>query len=115
MGGNDEITPETWEKLFAVLPKSKVSNLRCVAVCSSRILECPVMVPGDGSCRTVYFNSNGFFFLCSVAVCELGDKAGSLLNTCRLHLDSSQSVQEPTAAQRLRDGGHAMGILPHST
>ena len=43
---NDSITSETWEKLFAVLPKSKVTNLRCVAVCCSGILECPVTVPG---------------------------------------------------------------------
>ena len=41
---NDKITPEAWEKLFAVLPKSKVSNLRCVAVCSPGILECPERV-----------------------------------------------------------------------
>ena len=48
MNSNYDVTPEAWEKLFAVLPKSKVSNLRCVAVCSSGILECPVMVPGGG-------------------------------------------------------------------
>ena len=29
MDQNYTITPEAWEKLFAVLPKSKVSNLRC--------------------------------------------------------------------------------------
>ena len=42
MDYNDKITAETWGKLFAVLPKSKVSNLRCVVVCSSGILECPL-------------------------------------------------------------------------
>ena len=42
MRGNTKITAETWGKLFAVLPESKVSNLKFVPTCSSRILECPL-------------------------------------------------------------------------
>ena len=32
MNLNNEILPETWEMLFAVLPKSKISNLRFAAI-----------------------------------------------------------------------------------
>ena len=42
MGRNGSITAETWEKLFAVLPESKVSNLKFVHVCCSGILEYPL-------------------------------------------------------------------------
>ena len=81
MNGNDNITPEAWEKLFAVLPKSKVSNLRCVAVCSSGILECPVMVPGGAAplytkpWQAEYIPPPHY----SLEWCKLGDKAGSKL------------------------------------
>ena len=81
MDHNDKITAETWGKLFAVLPKSKVLNLRCVVVCSSGILECPLSW-GRGAAplytklwRAEYVPPPHY----SLDGCRLGDKAVSKL------------------------------------
>ena len=81
MFGNYNIAPAVWEKLFAVLPESKVSNLKFVSVCCLRILECPLSWGrGAASLYTKLWRAEHLLPPhYSLYGCELGDKAGTKL------------------------------------